>query len=113
MFVSFNWLKEYVDLSEINPEELADKFTLGGLEVELTTDLGKELDHLVVGKILSVEAVEGSEHLKKTKVDLGDQVLPIVCGAPNCKSRAKSNRSRSRCYPTRGFCDPINRNYGL
>ncbi len=89
MLVSFNWLKEYLDLSDITPEELAEEFTLGGLEVELTTDLGEGLDHLVVGGILTAEAVEGSEHLQKTTVDVGDEVLPIICGATNCTSGQK------------------------
>ena len=89
MFISFNWLKEYVDLSGIRPEDLGEKFTLGGLEVELTVDLGKGFDHLVVGEILSAEAVEGSEHLKKTKVDVGNEILPIICGAPNCQRGQK------------------------
>lgn len=89
MFVSWNWLKEYVDLSEIDPDELGEKFTLAGLEVELVNYLGEELDHLVVGEILNAEPVEGSEHLKKTEVDIGEEILPIVCGAPNCRAGEK------------------------
>ncbi len=85
MLVSFNWLKEYLDLSNIAPAELAEEFTLGGLEVELTTILGEGLDHLVVGEVLTAEAVDGSEHLKKTTVNVGNEILPIVCGAPNCE----------------------------
>lgn len=89
MLVSLNWLKEYNDLSAIHPSELSERFTLGGLEVELTRDLSKGLDHLVVGEVLSAEAVEGSEHLKNTKVDIGSEILPIVCGAPNCEAGQK------------------------
>ncbi|MDN6161596.1 MAG: phenylalanine--tRNA ligase subunit beta, partial [Atopostipes sp.] len=85
MLISLNWLKEYVDVSKLSPEELGEKFTLAGLEVELVTDLGAGLDHLVVGEIISAEAVEGSEHLKKTAVNIGEETLPIICGAPNCK----------------------------
>ena len=40
MFVSYNWLKDYLDLSNITPEELGEKFTLGGLEVETINHLG-------------------------------------------------------------------------
>lgn len=89
MFVSFNWLKEYVDLSAIHPADLAERFTLGGLEVELTTKLGENLDHLLVGEILTAEKIEGSEHLQKTKVNVGHEILPIVCGAPNCQPGQK------------------------
>ncbi len=89
MLVSFNWLKEYLDLSNITPQELAEEFTLGGLEVELTTYLGEGLDHLVVGEVLTAEPVEGSEHLQKLTVDVGNEVLPIVCGAANCEAGQK------------------------
>ncbi|MDN6194918.1 MAG: phenylalanine--tRNA ligase subunit beta [Atopostipes suicloacalis] len=89
MLVSFNWLKEYIDLSTIHPNELSEQFTLGGLEVELTVDLSNNMNHLVVGEVLSAEPVEGSEHLKKTEVDIGTEVLPIVCGAPNCETGQK------------------------
>ncbi len=83
MLISFNWLKEYLDLSQITPAELAEAFTLGGLEVEQMEELGKDLDHLVVGEVLTCEPIEGSDHLKKTTVDVGTETLPIVCGAPN------------------------------
>lgn len=89
MLVSYNWLKEYLDLTAISPAELGEEFTLGGLEVELTVDLGQGLDHLVVGEVLSAEPVEGSEHLQKTTVDVGDAILPIICGAPNCEAGQK------------------------
>lgn len=85
MLVSYNWLKEYLDLSAISPVELGEEFTLGGLEVELTTDLGQGLNQLVVGEVLSAELVEDSEHLQKTTVDVGNEILPIVCGAANCQ----------------------------
>lgn len=83
MLVSYNWLKEYIDLSNTTPQELADAFTLGGLEVETIDELGKDIDHLVVGEVLTCEPIEGSDHLNKTTVDVGDETLPIVCGAPN------------------------------
>lgn len=83
MLISFNWLKEYLDLSQITPAELAEAFTLGGLEVEHMEELGKDLDHLVVGEVLTCDPVEGSDHLNKTTVDVGTETLPIVCGAPN------------------------------
>ena len=83
MLISFNWLKEYLDLSQITPAKLAKEFTLGGLEVENMEELGKDIDHLVVGEVLTCDAIEGSDHLKKTTVDVGTEILPIVCGAPN------------------------------
>ncbi|HLR92656.1 MAG TPA: phenylalanine--tRNA ligase subunit beta, partial [Atopostipes sp.] len=83
MLVSFNWLKDYLDLSKITPEELGEEFTLGGLEVETILKLGEGLDHLVVGYVETCEPIEGSDHLHKTTVNIGNEILPIVCGAPN------------------------------
>lgn len=89
MLVSFNWLKEYVDLSNVTPEELGEKFTLGGLEVETIQKLGEGLEHLVVGEVETCEPLEDSDHLNKTTVNVGNQVLPIVCGAPNVAAGQK------------------------
>lgn len=89
MLVSFNWLKDYLDLSNTTPEELAEAFTLGGLEVEATEELGKDIEHLVVGEVLTCEPIEGSDHLQKTTVDVGTEILPIVCGAPNVAAGQK------------------------
>jgi phenylalanyl-tRNA synthetase beta chain len=89
MLVSFNWLKEYLDLANTTPAELAEAFTLGGLEVETIDDLGQDIDHLVVGEVLTCEPIEGSDHLNKTTVDVGGEILPIVCGAPNVETGQK------------------------
>ena len=89
MLVSFNWLKEYVDLSSITPDELGDRFTLGGLETEIVTHLGEGLDNLVVGLVETCEPLEGSDHLNMTTVNVGDETLSIVCGAPNVAAGQK------------------------
>lgn len=89
MLVSYNWLKEYVDLSEMTPDEMAEKFTLGGLEVDGMNRLGENLSNLVVGEVLTCEPLEGSDHLNKTTVHVGDETLPIVCGAPNVSEGQK------------------------
>lgn len=83
MFVSYNWLNDYIDLSDIRAVDLANAFTLGGLEVEAVIDAGANLEHLVVGEVLSCEPLAGSDHLMKTTVNIGTEILPIVCGAPN------------------------------
>lgn len=89
MLVSYNWLKEYVNLSNITPDELGEKFTLGGLEVETIQKLGENLENLVVGKVETCEPLEGSDHLNKTTVNIGNEVLPIICGAPNIAAGQK------------------------
>ncbi|WP_018659386.1 phenylalanine--tRNA ligase subunit beta [Allofustis seminis] len=91
MQVSYKWLSEYLDLADVSPQQLADILTLGGLEVELVIEPGKEIDGLVVGKVLALEPVQGSDKLKVTHVmiDPDEKPLQIVCGAPNVEKGQK------------------------
>jgi phenylalanyl-tRNA synthetase beta chain len=84
MIVSYNWLNDFVDLP-IGPEETAELLTMLGLEVESTTEYQGARDKVVVGRIVESLPVEGSETLKKSRVDIGKETLPIVCGAPNTR----------------------------
>lgn len=90
MKLSYKWLSEYVDLSGITPAELADKMTTAGLEVEGIEPLAQG-NHLVIGEVLSSEDVEGTHlHITQTRIGEGpDDVLQIVCGAPNCRAGLK------------------------
>lgn len=88
MRLSINWLKEYVNLDGITPEELADKLTVAGLEVEEISRMA-EGTNLVIGKVLTCEEHPDSDHLHVTTVDVGDEVLNIVCGAPNVAAGQK------------------------
>jgi len=86
MNISYNWLKQYIDLS-LSPAELADALTSIGLEtgsVEEVESVRGGLRGLVVGKVLTCGIHPDSDHLHITTVDLGDgQPVQIVCGAPN------------------------------
>lgn len=90
MRVSVKWLSEYLELSDISPVELADQITLTGIEVDDVTLPSLTLDNLVVGEVLTAEAMEGSDHLNVTTVgvDQGES-KQIVCGAPNVKAGQK------------------------
>lgn len=84
MKASYNWLKEYLNLENTTPEQLADQITLTGIEVDGLIEPGKGLKKLVVGEVRSIEKMEGSDHLNITQVDVGEEELyQIVCGAPN------------------------------
>ena len=83
MKISFKWLKRYLDLP-LTPDELAAKLTMAGLEVEAVERSGSVPEGVVTAKILSREKHANSDHLSVCKVDKGDEVLQIVCGAPNC-----------------------------
>ncbi|MBQ5542820.1 MAG: phenylalanine--tRNA ligase subunit beta [Erysipelotrichales bacterium] len=82
MKVSYNWLKQYVDLTGITPEELADRLTSSGLEVE-GVEKTAHATKLVIRKMLECKDHPNSDHLHICKVDTGNGVSQIVCGAPN------------------------------
>ena len=90
MNVSYNWLKKHVDLEGLTPEEVANKLTFAGAEVEDIHYLAQG-DHLVIGKILSCVPHPESDHLHILQVDEGPVygVHQIVCGAPNAREGLK------------------------
>lgn len=84
MLVSLNWLKQYVNIDSETPEELAEKITRAGIEVDgieyVTTE---KSEHVVVGYVKECEQHPNADKLKLCQVDVGDEVLQIICGAPN------------------------------
>ncbi|WP_409289696.1 phenylalanine--tRNA ligase subunit beta [Peribacillus sp. SCS-37] len=84
MFVSYKWLQDYVDLSGISPEELAEKITKSGIEVEGVEKKSEGLKGVVIGHVVEKEKHPQADKLNKCQVDLGgDQPVQIICGAPN------------------------------
>ncbi|MFO8055565.1 MAG: phenylalanine--tRNA ligase subunit beta [Bacteroidales bacterium] len=86
MKISYNWLKQYVDL-DYSPKELSQILTNTGLEmgdpVKVESVKGG-LQGVVVGKVLSCRKHPNADRLSITTVDTGErEPLPIVCGAPN------------------------------
>ena len=88
MKVSFKELSKYVDLTNINPYDLADKLTFAGIEVEEVKKLSSA-NNLCIGQVIFCENMPESDHLHLTKVDVGDEILDIVCGAPNVRKGLK------------------------
>jgi len=88
MRLSYNWLKQYVDLSGISPEELSNRMTLAGFEVEGIEPMASGTN-LVIGKVLTCVAHPNSDHLHVTTVDIGSEVIQVVCGAPNVAAGQK------------------------
>ena len=82
MKISYNWLKDYVNL-KLKPEDLANRLSLAGLEVEEVT--AKRLDYpgVVVGRVISVMNHPNADKLKICSVDVGKKQFSIICGAPN------------------------------
>ncbi|MED3978598.1 phenylalanine--tRNA ligase subunit beta [Priestia megaterium] len=84
MFVSYRWLQEYVDLSGVTAEELADKITKSGIEVEGVENLNKGISGVVIGHVVEREQHPNADKLSRCQVDLGGgEIVQIVCGAPN------------------------------
>ena len=91
MNISYRWLKEYINL-DYTPDEVSAFLTQIGLEVgsmeEMETVKGG-LKGLVIGEVLTCEKHPDSDHLSKTTVNVGGEILPIVCGAPNVAAGQK------------------------
>ncbi len=85
MLISMNWIGDFVDLSGLDLEALIHRFTLSTAEVEDVYHMGGGLKDVVVGKILSVEKHPDSQKLQLLKVDGGDKIYDVVCGAPNVR----------------------------
>jgi len=83
MKISINWIKDYVDLSGIEVDELVKRFNLSTAEIEDVEIKGEKIQDVVFGKILKVVDHPESDHLHILNVDVGSEVLQIVCGAPN------------------------------
>lgn len=92
MDISYNWLKQYINI-DVNPEELSKILTSIGLEtggVEEVQTIKGGLEGLVVGEVLTCVDHENSDHLHVTTVNVGEgEPLQIVCGAPNVAAGQK------------------------
>jgi phenylalanyl-tRNA synthetase beta chain len=84
MKITLNWLKQYVDF-DWSPEQLAERLTMLGLEVESIHKTGGEFDGIVVAQILTRDPVPGSDKLSVCKVNDGKGERVIICGAQNHK----------------------------
>lgn len=88
MNLSLNWLNQFVNLDGLEKEEIIDRIIKAGFEVESVNELGSGTN-LVVGKVIECHDHPDSDHLHVTKVDIGNEILDIVCGAPNCREGLK------------------------
>ncbi len=88
MIISLNWLKTYVSV-ETDPENLAERMTMTGLEVEALYDRLAYLKSVVVGRLTQITPHPNADKLKICRVDIGNKTIPVVCGAPNVQVGAK------------------------
>jgi len=88
MITPLSWLKEYVDI-DVTPQELQDKLFSCGFEVEELYEVGKDISKVVVGKVLTCEAIPDT-HLHVCQVDCGEHgQFQICCGADNVVAGGK------------------------
>jgi phenylalanyl-tRNA synthetase beta chain len=86
MKVTLSWIKEYIAL-DLEPEEIASKLTMAGLEVDATEDMYAYLQDIVVAKVLEVKKHPDADKLSCCVVDTGGKKsAQIVCGAPNVRA---------------------------
>lgn len=92
MFLSMNWISDFVDLSGLNKMDLINKFSLSTAEVENEIfHKGESLEGIVVAEIKSVENHPDSKKLHLLRVDAGESELTeVVCGAPNVRVGMKT-----------------------
>ena len=90
MLVSLKNVSQYVSLKDLTPEEIANKLTFAGVEVEEISRLASGTN-LVIGEVLECVAHPNSDHLHVLQVNLGEKygTTQIVCGAPNARAGLK------------------------
>ncbi|MCH5314872.1 MAG: phenylalanine--tRNA ligase subunit beta [Eubacterium sp.] len=92
MFLSMNWISDFVDFTGLDKAELIHRFSLSTAEVENEIFFkGSDLSGVVIAEIKSIEDHPDSKKLHLLKVDAGDgQLTDVVCGAPNVKLGMKT-----------------------
>ena len=85
MQVSINWLNEFVDLSNIEDEQIAHELTMSGLEVEAIEEVKPRFTNIKTVKIEKIDNHPNSDHLHLVTVNTGSGLKTVVCGAQNIK----------------------------
>lgn len=91
MFLSMNWICDFVDLNGLDKLELIHRFSLSTAEVENDIFMkGEQISGIIVAEIKSVEPHPESNKLHLLKVDNGKELVDVVCGAPNVRVGMKT-----------------------
>ena len=85
--ISLNWIKNYIDLDGIDLIKLADEITKTGVNIEKV--ITNHIDNLVIGEVVECTMHPDSDHLHVCKVNIGSEIIQIVCGASNIKENIK------------------------
>ncbi|KGL40872.1 phenylalanine--tRNA ligase subunit beta [Listeria newyorkensis] len=90
MLVSYQWVKEYFPNLAVSAEELGERITRGGIEIEGVEHLNAEISNVVVGEVITCEKHPNADTLNKCTVNVGEsEPVQIICGAPNVAAGQK------------------------
>src|ERR1041385_3881476 len=89
MLVPESWLRSFCN-PPISGQALADRLTMAGIEVEAYEPYGPQFSGVVVGEVLSVEKHPNAEKLTVCAVSTGNEMVRVVCGAPNVRAGMKA-----------------------
>lgn len=90
MLISLNWLNDYVDLSDLTPEQVGELLSLHTAEVEGIEEIGASIADVVIGEVLERDQHPDADKLSVTQVAYGaDGNVGVVCGAPNVRAGLK------------------------
>ncbi len=85
MKVTLNWIKEFLEVDDLDPVKISELLTMSGTEVKRIDHAGNKYKNIVIGKVNSFRPHPNADKLSLCKVDVGTGILGIVCGADNFK----------------------------
>ena len=85
--ISLDWVKDYIDISDQDLKELAVKITKAGINIEKV--ITNHIDNLVIGEVVDCVDHPNSDHLHVCQVNVGNELVQIVCGASNVRKGLK------------------------
>ena len=84
MLVSLNWLKDYINLDNIDIKEFCSKMIMTGSNLDTYEEIGAGVEKVILGKVLKIEKHPDADKLVVCKVEVGEsEPIQIVTGAPN------------------------------
>ena len=92
MYISLDWISDFVDISGLEPKDIANRLTLSTAEVEGFETLYRFVDGVLVGEVTATEKVvdANGKTLTFCTVDCGSKKYTTVCGAPNTRVGLKA-----------------------
>ena len=97
MKFTLGWLKDHLE-TDASLDDILDRLTMVGLEVEAVTDRAQGLETFVVGEVLEAKQHPDADRLRVCQVNTGAETVELVCGAPNARTGLKGVFAPSGSY---------------